>query len=564
MSRLQGSAIVQRTYGVATYMMGEWVLDKVEPHVSIRLKKIFPKIPVYSTPPFRFPATPEYCAELEWFMERYPMEMASKDRKFLSKGSKQYSKILYELDAILMPEFKPTTCDTIFIHEDKQPRHYQWQMAEIATQRGVSICGDVMGLGKTVTGIATVVLNVKNGPAAVVVPTHLLAQWRDRIAEFTGLRVHIIKSGSPYNLPEADIYIFKYGLLKGWTDIFALSFFYTVVFDEVQELRTGTISQRGAAAKILCSHAKIRLGLSGTPIYNYAQEIWNIFDILQDGIIGSKMEFEREWCTSIGAGKFKVNDPEALGRYLREQHLLIRRTKKDVGMEIGKVTRIVETVAYNDTQVKSFEHLAKQLAITASTGSFLQRGQASRELDMMARQITGIAKAQSVADLAEMLLESGESVLLSGWHREVYRIWQNRLGHHKPVMYTGSESEKQKEQAKKDFVSGQSRLMIISNRSGAGLDGLQEACSTLIVGELDWSHKVHEQLEKRLDRDGQSNPVMVLYPVSDGGSDPVMMDIIGLKNSQANGVMDPDGEQDMDYGVDESRIKKLVNYYLQK
>ncbi len=563
MTKIQKTAKVQRTYGSASFLFGEWVLDDIEPHVSIRLKKIFPKIPVHAVPPFHFPSTPEICAELEWFMDRYPLILSDKDRKVLEKGSKRYSALLSELDTILLPDYEIPSISEVFIYNDKQPRNYQWQMAEIVSKIFTSVCGDVMGIGKTITGIATIAMNRK-GPAAVVVPTHLVKQWQERVAEFTNLTTHVIKKGTPYNLPKADIYIFKYGMLRGWTDIFVRGFFHVAIFDEVQELRTGTISQRGAAAKILCAHVDIRLGMSGTPVYGYGGEIWNIYDILHEGLLGTQEEFHREWCTPIGGGKYKVDDPEALGRYLRERHLLIRRTKKDVGIEIGKMTRVVETVSHDENAVKTFEEIAKQLAITATTGSFIQRGQASMELDMMARQITGIAKARAVAEIARTFLESGESVLLSGWHREVYNIWLKALGDYHPVMYTGTETAARKDAAQKAFINGETNLMIISNRSGAGLDGLQFRCATLIVGELDWSPKVHEQLEQRLDRDGQENPVMVVYPVSDGGSDPVLMDLCGLKNSQADGIMDPNGKNDISYGSDESRINKLVQYYLGK
>lgn len=555
---------ITRTYGHIGYVMGEWVIDELEPHVSIRLKKLFPKIPTYQVAPFYFKNTPEICSELEWLMIRYPLAISKEDARLLQEGSKNYGKILADLDSILLPNFTPRETPNVFIYPDKQPRHYQTQMAELVTKKQVSLCADVMGLGKTITGLTTIALNIAYGPAAVCVPTHLVKQWKEKTAEFTNLSVHIIKKGTPYNLPKADVYIFKYGLIRGWTEIFAKRFFYTVVFDEIQELRTGTLSQRGAAAKIICEHTPIRLGMSGTPIYGYGGEIWNIYNILQEDIIGSSEDFHREWCTSVGNGKYKVDNPEALGRYLREQHLLIRRTKQDVGIEIGKLTRIVENVDYEEDEVKSFEQIAKQLAITATTGSFTERGKASMELDMMARQITGIAKARAVADIVKALLESGEPVLLSGWHREVYKIWLDALSEYNPMLYTGSETSQQKDKTKQAFLSGETNLMIISNRSGAGLDGLQHRCSTLVVGELDWSPKVHEQLEFRLDRDGQPNPIMVIYPVSDGGSDPVLMDICGLKNSQANGIVDPNGNSDISYGSDESRIKKLVEYYLDK
>lgn len=556
---------ISRSYGKISFDKNEniWILDEIEPHVSIRLKKIFPKIPTYQTSPFQLKSTPEIDNELEWFTQRYPLQITKTDLKILNSGSKIYNDTLSKMDEILLPSFVFKEEQNHFIYKDKQPRQYQWQMAKLVSLKFVSLCGDVMGLGKTITGISTIALNSHKGLAAVIVPPHLIKQWKNKIEEFTDFKVHIIKKGTPYNLPKADIYVFKYGLLKGWTDIFTKNIFYTAIFDEVQELRTGTSTNKGSASKILCEHSVVKLGMSGTPVYNYGGEIWNIYDILKEGILGNEWEFQREWCSSMGNGKYKVDDPEALGRYLREQHLLVRRTKKDVGIQLGKVSRIVETVEYDTSKVNDFESLAKKLAITATTGSFIERGQAARELDMMARQITGISKARSVAAMARMLIESGESVLLSGWHREVYKIWLDELQEFNPVMYTGSETIKQKEQSKEDFISGKSKVMIISNKSGAGLDGLQYVCSSLIIGELDWSPKTHEQLEQRIDREGQENPIMIIYPVSEEGSDPVIMDLCGLKNSQSNGILDL-YENDLSYGSDESRIKKLIDYYLNK
>ncbi len=561
---MTSSLKIKRTYGKLKYYLDKWVLEDIEPHVSIKLKKIFPKIPTYEIPPYSFAATDENSAELEWFTSRFPLEISKKDLMLLKKKSQTFSNTLEKLDSILLPEYKPQEFQDVFIYDDKKPRHYQFQMAEMTTLKKYSLCGDTMGLGKTITGIATVALNASFGPAAIVVPQHLIVQWKEKVEEFTNLTVHIITKGTPYNLPSANIYIFKYGLLRGWTDIFAQGVFHTAIFDEAQELRTGTVSQKGSAAKILCGYSKVKLGLSGTPVYNYGGEIWNIFDILHAGCLGEWYDFQREWCTPLGNGKFKVDNPEALGTYLREQHLLIRRTKKDVGIEMGKVSRIVQTVEYDDKSVSSFEEIAKQLAITASTGSFIQRGQASRELDMRARQITGISKARAVAEIVRMLIESGEKVILTGWHREVYNIWLKLLKDFNPVMYTGSETNAQKEKAKKDFINGNTDLLILSNRSGAGLDGLQSVCSTMVIGELDWSPKVHEQLEMRIDRDGQENPIMIIYPVTNGGSDPVLMDMCGLKNSQADGIVDPGVKRDDSYGSDESRVKKLVEYYLNK
>ena len=53
------------------------------------------------------------------------------------------------------------------------------------------------------------------------------------------------------------------------------------------------------------------------------------------------------------------------------------------------------------------------------------------------------------------------------------------------------------------FISGKTKVFVMSLRTGAGLDGLQEKCSTIVHEELDWSPGVHEQCRGRYFRDGR-------------------------------------------------------------
>lgn len=71
------------------------------------------------------------------------------------------------------------------------------------------------------------------------------------------------------------------------------------------------------------------------------------------------------------------------------------------------------------------------------------------------------------------------------------------------------------------------------------VDGLQHRCATGIFGELDWSPGIHQQCVWRLDREGQKNPVTAFFLVTDDGSDPPMMDVLGIKASEAQSIVDP-------------------------
>lgn len=377
-------------------------------------------------------------------------------------------------------------------------------------------------------------------------------QWAAFIARFTTFSSHIIKGTRPYELPAADIFIFKYSNVAGWVDVAATGAFKALVFDEVQELRNGTATAKGMAARRFCDAAELRVGLSATPIYNYGAEIFEVVEFIAPGALGTVHEFWREWCGYKG----KVKDPDALGTYLRDQHIAVRSVR--AGLPVNVVTL---EVGYDEEVEAEEETLARTLALRVVSGSFVEAGKAARELDILLRRVTGLAKARHVAAQVRMLLDAGTPVLLAGWHRDVYDIWREALGRYRPVFYTGTESPKQKDEAKRAFCAAETDLMIISLRSGAGLDGLQHRCSTLVVGELDWSPKVHEQLIGRLDRPGQRDEVTAIFLHADGGSDPLVVDMLGLKASQSRGIVDPlSGVQEIH--SDDSRLKRLAEDYL--
>src|SRR3546814_5732414 len=73
-----------------------------------------------------------------------------------------------------------------------------------------------------------------------------------------------------------------------------------IFYDELQELRTGRSSMKGAAAAVLSQNTERRLGLTATPVYNYGIDIFNVMSFLSEGALGTREEFTREWCAGDG------------------------------------------------------------------------------------------------------------------------------------------------------------------------------------------------------------------------------------------------------------------------
>lgn len=549
-------------------------------HVAIKLQRVFAGIHREGPGRFSLTAKSELAYELEWFRQRYPMEIDAAAAERFEALVQRYRDRMAAIAEIDVEGYVPPEFELAL-----PPREYQRIAAALAVKSGRLLIADQLGLGKTITGICTLVAPGAL-PALVVTMNHLTRQWESELKRFAPkLRVHRINKGTPYPFTDVrvekgadgkrrivrgpvmpDVLITSYTKLAGWQDHLSGKI-KTVVFDEMQELRVHDTKKREAAVNI-CEGSTMRVGLTATPVYNYGDEIHSIVSLLDPDALGDRLEFLREWCSGY---KQAVTDPRALGIYLRESGLMIRRERRDVGRELPDLTivrHIVETDAEQFAKATSgIAELARR--VIERIGTPLEQMHTAGELDWRLRQATGIAKAPAVIEFVRLLLESEQRVLLFGWHLHVYEIWKAAL---KTAcipfaMFTGEDSEPQKAKSIAAFKSGAARVLIMSLRAGAGIDGLQAVCRTVVNGELDWSPKVHEQGGGRVHRDGQAEPVTIYYCVAEDGSDPVIEDVLGIKESQSSGIMRPYDDEPLPIPSEAesvNRIKKLAEDVLRK
>jgi len=562
-----------RTYGTLRLNKSRlWELT-AEPHVMIVAKRLFAQASGRSYKTIRLTNTPEVCRDLAWFTERYPLEVEHDEA--LAAGADAHRELLTLVDRLLSGKVP-----ALDIPLALPPRDYQRVAAQMLLGVKRMILGDDLGVGKTVSAICPLVM-AQTRPALIVTKTHLISQWRRELERFApALDVHVLGKAKPYDYVKdgrhPDVLLSTYHKLDGWAETLARVIRY-IVFDECQELRGGAAPVDGegdelggslkcVAAAHLSKHADYVLGLSATPFYNRGGELFWVMDAIKPGSLGTREEFKHAHCTGAEP-KLSLKDPAAFGSMMREQGLLLRRTRSDVGLQMPPVTVVPHTVQSDHRAFDDVESRAAELArLVLDRGADRQdRFRASGDLDQVLRQATGLAKAPYVADFVELLLADDEPVVLFGWHKAVYDVWRERLGHFSPAFFTGDETPRQKDAAVQAFIGGDTKLMIISLRSGEGVDGLQRVCRTCVHGELDWSPGVHEQCTGRIDRPGQQQPVVSYYLVSESGSDPVIADVLGVKRAQIEGVRNPHRSDVVErIERDGDHIKRLAQRYLEK
>lgn len=571
-----------RTYGTYLYKpstsghrnaRGMWVLD-LEPSVRARVRRVLGRAQTTRGNAITLADTLEVTRDIAWIMERWPLLPANDgSQHWLEQGAKEHAEREQQIAAILDGKIRRTTPT---IQPLKTPRDYQQVAVDLLRARGRLLLTDGLGLGKTFTGL----LNLTNPdalPALVVAPTHLPRRWETELTDaFPTLTYEIAKTTKPSIRAEigdlADVTIVSYSKLDGWAGALQNGV-RSVIFDEVQELRQGDNTDKGAAAALVSDNATYVLGLTATPIYNYGSEIWNILNIVAPGELGTRDEFIREW-GSMGHsnGQTSVGDPGALGSYLRETGLMLGRNRKDVGRELPATVKINQWIQSDTAALKAVQADVRKMAelILADDSTGADRFKASGEIDWKLRQATGIDKAPYVAEFCRLLLQSEDKIVLFGWHRDVYELWLELLADFNPRLYTGSETPKQKAAAEDAFCTpidpesdDNCRILIMSLRSGAGVDGLQNHSRVAVFGELDWSPQVHEQGIGRLARDGISDePAVAYFLNSTEGSDPALMEVLGVKRQQSEPLLSKDGALLEQAPIDRGRAKRLAQQIL--
>ena len=548
----------QRTYGMLSYNRRSkcWTI-KGEPCVTELAKRLFPGCDGRGRGVARFTAHRRIIGDLNWLMMRYPLEIKEADSARWERALEEAREYAVRREqALSQPETAEPPGESFF--GELLPFQKQGLAFMLSSRR--CLLADEMGLGKTVQALAFLATTAAY-PAVLVAPPHLIRNWQREIERFlgSGVRVHVIRGLKPYPLPEADIYVIHYLLLRGWKEVLPELGFRTAIFDEVQELRhngTGKYS----AASLLSEACENVIGLSGTPIYNQGGEIWNVVNILDFHFLGDWESFSREWC--YGYNSAIVAKPELLGEHLRREGLMLRRLKSDVLTELAPKRRLVQEIDWDDAVYRELmAPVAEQLKLLRATDDPSRRALIEDAICQQQRQATGVAKAPFVCAFVRALVENGEKVLLMAHHHAVMDIYKKELKALKPGFVTGRENDRQKEMAVDAFMAGKTDLLCISLRSASGLNLQRATC--VVFGELDWSPAVHSQAEDRAHRIGQQDSLLCYYLVSPRGSDQDMQDALGLKVSQFVSLMGdaaPNPEETfLQKSEARERIRRLVH-----
>ncbi|MEF7614321.1 DEAD/DEAH box helicase [Aquincola sp. MAHUQ-54] len=451
-----------------------------------------------------------------------------------------------------------------------QTEGYAW-MARLA-HAGLGAClADDMGLGKTVQTLALLLARAADGPALVIAPTSLGANWLAEAQAFApGLRVLLYGDpGNEATRDEAidragpgDVVVASYALAQIDNERFARRQWATLVLDEAQAVKNAATKRAKSVGEL---RAGFRLALTGTPVENRLADLWSIMNVLNPGLLGTATQFGERF----GGPIERQQDHAARVRLKRlVSPFLLRRTKAQVLTDLPPRTEIVHHVEPTEEERAFLEALRRnavqRVGALAAEGhpeaSFhvlaeltrLRRAACDPRLVSPELGLVG-SKAQAFEQLVRELVAGQHKALVFSQFTDFLKLLAERLDE-AGIAYQyldGSTPAPERARRVAAFQRGEGELFLISLKAGGFGLNLTMADYVLIVDPW-WNPAAEDQAMGRAHRIGQQRPVTVYRLVTAGSVEERIVALHRDKRGLADGLLEGQ-DQGRPIGAEELR-----------
>ena len=435
---------------------------------------------------------------------------------------------------------------------------YRW-LARLSHWGAGACLADDMGLGKTVQTLAVLLQRAPDGPALVVAPTSVVANWVDesrRFAPTLNVKIYTGSASSRAPLLDApaafDLFVTTYGLLQNDVEALAQINWHSVVLDEAQAIKN-PLTKRARAACLLTGD--FRIVTTGTPIQNNLMDLHSLFSFLNPGLLGSREKFR----TNFGEPVERDDNEEAHNRLRRIiAPFVLRRLKADVLDDLPERTEITLHVTLSPEEAALYEVL-RQRAVEQLEAARQDEDAGEGERFQLFAHLTRLrlaccnpklvvdspdsapesSKLRTFAEtLAELLANRHKVLVFSQFvmHLKLVEAYLNEAG----ISYQyldGSTPAKVRSERIAAFQAGQGDVFLISLKAGG--TGLNLTAADYVI-HLDpwWNPAVEDQASDRAHRIGQTRPVTIYRLVTEGTIEEQIVDIHHRKRNLADRLLE--------------------------
>ncbi len=428
-----------------------------------------------------------------------------------------------------------------------------------------------MGLGKTPTLLAHLLVDHGHGPTLVICPPAVLSNWASEAARFTKPLKTIVHHGPRRAEGDAiarlaashDVVLTTYATAVRDVEALAKVTWRRVVVDEAQVIKN---HQSETARELRRLNAHSRLALTGTPVENGLGDLWAILDWTNPGLVGGRTAFiENLSRNSEAVASGTV--PEGAPRRSEENALralngllIFRRTKTEPEIaaelpdkvdkldhcsmtpeQIGLYQAVVNRLLDNGLSEDSNQRKGQVLAAITALKQICDHPAAYLGADDEQTDLTGRSgKLSRLEEIVQDVFAAGERILIfthfARWGEKLAVYLTEKLGMDIGC-YHGGLARGVRDQLIADFQSqtGPGALVLSIKAGGSGLN--LTAANHVVLYDRWWNPAVEDQARDRAWRIGQQNTVMCHRLVCPGTIDERVEEIVAGKRRVAGMVL---------------------------
>jgi len=427
------------------------------------------------------------------------------------------------------------------------------------------ILADDMGLGKTIQTLTHLSTLKENGrltkPCLIVMPTSLIANWKNEVKKFTPnlsvLSLHGSNRAEKFDgLQNYDILLTTYALVVRDKVKFEPHNFLYIILDEAQKIKNPKTKMTQVIKQLKSEH---KLALSGTPIENHLGELWSIFDFLMPNFLDTLSFFKKYYQTPIE----KENDFEKqklLNKRIKP--FMIRRTKEIVVHELPAKSEIIKYTQFEAKQSKLYESIRVTMEKKVRE-AISEKGLGSSHITILdallklrqvccdpslvkldeALKVQESAKLELFLDLIDELLKEGRKILVFSQFTSMLKIIEDKIIEKKISYSKLTGSTINREQAIEKFTSGNADIFLISLKAGGVGLNLTQA-DTVIHYDPWWNPAVENQATDRAYRIGQKKAVFVYKLIVENTIEQKILELQEKKKILQEGLFDENKQQE--------------------
>tara|TARA_Y100001970_G_scaffold64530_1_gene82594 strand:- start:6827 stop:9529 length:2703 start_codon:yes stop_codon:yes gene_type:complete len=443
-------------------------------------------------------------------------------------------------------------------------QHYgvHWMNLLSNVQLG-GVLADDMGLGKTVQTLAFTSLSNKKGPVLVVCPTNVLYNWKKEISRFLPNKKSVIYVGAQRHellnkVKNYDYIIISFGILKNDIEYLKNILFETILVDEAQAIKNPQ-AQVSKAIKQLS--ANFKLVMTGTPIENHLQDIWNLFDFVMPSYLGSKKQFEEV---------IKQENKDFLRSKIKP--FVLRREKREVLDSLPEKTEITLECPLSDEQMELYKTVLdvakKGVSTTGNKRDRLNMLTALLKLRQVCthpgivEEFKGLgiesAKFNMLKEKSLELIDEGHKVVVFSQFTSMLDIIEEWLDevNIKHLRIDGSISAKKRMELVDTFQDSDDPIIFLVSLKAGGIGLNLTAADYVIHIDPWWNPAIEAQATDRVHRMGQTNKVIVYRLICAGTVEEKINKLQQDKKKLLSEIVDIDGSSEKQ--IDFNEIKSLI------